>query len=114
MLRGASERTRGCEVFDAAWIARCVREQFRVAIAPYVLDGADSEAGTATQGKKVHGKRRASERLSSSSPAARTPKRACLRSSHDRGDGAKKEESVSHLDLAAKSRSLKSKQRVRG
>ena len=110
MLRAASEGTRSCEVFDAAWIARCMHEQFRVIIVLYVLDGADSEEGTAAQGKKVHGKRRASERLSSSSPAARTPKRACLCSSHDCGDGAKREESV----LAAKSCSLQSKQHMCG
>ncbi len=69
-----------------------MREQFRVAIAPYVLDAAETAATTTTedgaalqeQGKKVHGKRRASERLSSS-PAARgllrAPKRARLGSS---------------------------------
>lgn len=89
-----------------------MREQFRVAIAPYVLDSADlEEAGKAVQGKKVHGKRRASERLSSSSPAARTPKRARLR---DHSDSAKKEDIMPHLDLAAKSRSRESKRRVRG
>ncbi|KAH9044003.1 hypothetical protein EDB84DRAFT_1471314 [Lactarius hengduanensis] len=101
----------GLIVFDAAWIARCVREQFRVAIAPYVLDdGAEQQQ----QGKKVHGKRRASERLSSSSPAARNPprapKRARLGSSPDHG--VKSEDSgVPHLDLAAK---LECKRRARG
>lgn len=75
--------------------------------------------------KKVHGKRRASERLSSS-PAARdllhAPKRARL---GDR-DGVEKEENearrdvpVPHLDLAAKwraypRRSLESKRRAQG
>jgi hypothetical protein len=91
-----------------------VREQFRIAIAPYVLDGAVSEeVGTAVQVKKVHRKRRASERLSSS-PAARTPKRARLGSSTDHGDGVgvKLEESVPHLDLASMHRSLESKRRA--
>ncbi|KAH9055733.1 hypothetical protein EDB87DRAFT_1638650 [Lactarius vividus] len=96
----------GLIVFDAAWIARCVREQFHVAIAPYVLDG-DAE------GEKVHGKRRASERQSSS-PAARNPlrapKRARLGPSLDRG--VKSEDGgVPHLDLAAK---LECKRRARG
>jgi len=106
-----------------------VREQFRVAIAPYVLDAAETAATTTTedgaalqeQGKKVHGKRRASERLSSS-PAARgllrAPKRARLGSSPDHGDSVKREESeanrgVPHLDLAAKYRLLESKRRAR-
>ncbi|KAI9440870.1 hypothetical protein H4582DRAFT_1939836 [Lactarius indigo] len=102
----------GLIVFDAAWIARCVREQFHVAIAPYVLDGA-AEEQQQQQVKKVHGKRRASERLSSS-PAARkplrAPKRARLGSSPDHS--VKKEDSgVPHLDLAAK---LESKRRARG
>ncbi|KAH8995108.1 hypothetical protein EDB86DRAFT_3102824 [Lactarius hatsudake] len=102
-------------VFDAAWIARCVREQFRVAIAPYVLDdGAEEEEQPQQQVKKVHGKRRASERLASSSPAARNPprapKRARLGSSPDHG--VKSEDSgVPHLDLAAK---LERKRRARG
>jgi hypothetical protein len=110
-----------------------VREQFCVAIAPYVLDGdaavaeiaARTEAAVLVQGKKVHGKRRASERLSSS-PAARgllrAPKRARLGSSPDHGedgDAVKKEEEseahrgVRHLDLAAKYRSIESKRRGR-
>ncbi|KAH8989468.1 hypothetical protein EDB92DRAFT_1868446 [Lactarius akahatsu] len=106
----------GLIVFDAAWIARCVREQFRVAIAPYVLDddGAEEPQQQQQQGKKVHGKRRASERLSSPSPAARNPlrapKRARLGSSPDHG--VKREDGgVPHLDLAAK---LECKRRARG
>jgi hypothetical protein len=92
-----------------------VREQFRVAIAPYVLDGAVSEeVGTAVQAKKVHGKRLASERLSSS-PAVRTPKRARVGSSTGHSDDVdvKREESVPCLDLAAMHRSLESKRRAR-
>ena len=105
-----------------------MREQFRVAIAPYVLDGdaARTQAAALVQEKKVHGKRRASERLSSS-PAARSllraPKRARLGSAPDHGgdgDAVKKEESeahpdrsVRHLDLAAKYRSVESKRRGR-
>ena len=85
-----------------------MREQFRVAIAPYVLDGAVSEeVGTVT----LHGKRRASERLSSSPVApARAPKRARVDSSTDHSDGVKREESVPHLDLAAM---LESRRRAR-
>lgn len=79
-----------------------MREQFRVAIASYVLDGA-------VQGKKkTHGKRRASERLSSSPVPLRAPKRARLRSSHDHDDGVKRKESVlPHMDLANKHRSFR-------
>ena len=85
-----------------------MREQFRVAIAPYVLDGAVSEeVGTVT----LHGKRRASERLSSSPVApARAPKRARMDSSTDHSDGIKREESAPHLDLAAM---LESRRRAR-
>lgn len=64
-----------------AWIVHCVHEQFCVAIALYVLDGVDSEAGTAMQ-RKVHGKHRISEYLLSSlSAAACTLKHTCLHSS---------------------------------
>ena len=88
-----------------------MREQFRVAIVPYVLDGAVSEeVGTVT----LHGKRRASERLSSSPVApARAPKRARVDSSTDHSDGVgvKREESVPpHLDLVAM---LESRRRAR-
>ena len=88
-----------------------MHEQFRIAIAPYVLDGAVSEElGTVT----LHGKRRASERLSSSPVApARAPKRARVDSStgHSDGVGVKREESVPpHLDLAAM---LESRRRAR-
>ena len=88
-----------------------MREQFRVVIAPYVLDGAVSEeVGTVT----LHGKRRASERLSSSPVApARAPKRARVDSSTDHSDGVgvKREESVPpHLDLVAM---LESRRRAR-
>ena len=90
-----------------------MREQFRVAIAPYVLDGAVSEeVGTMT----LHGKRRASERLSSSPVApARAPKRARVDSSTDHSDGVgvgvKRVESVPpHLDLVAM---LESRRRAR-
>jgi hypothetical protein len=79
-----------------------VREQFRVAIASYVLDGA------VVQEKKTHGKRRASERLSSSPVPLRAPKRARLRSSHDHDDGVKRnKECVPHLDLADKHSSIR-------
>ncbi|KAI0249678.1 hypothetical protein BJV78DRAFT_1225301 [Lactifluus subvellereus] len=72
----------GLIVFDAAWIAHCVRETFRVAIAPYVLDGADAVSTVSVEPdapRKVHCKRRASSvRLSTTtspslSPAARAP-----------------------------------------
>lgn len=84
-----------------------MREQFRVTIAPYVIDVAESEE----VGMAVRGKRRASERLSSS-PAARAPKRARVGSSTDHRDGidVKREP---HLDLAAMHRSLESKRRAR-
>jgi hypothetical protein len=72
------------------------------------------EVGTAVQAKKVHGKRLASERLSSS-PAVRTPKRARVGSSTGHSDDVdvKREESVPCLDLAAMHRSLESKRRAR-
>ena len=92
-----------------------MREQFRVAIAPYVLDG-DTAVSlfSAEQGKKVHGKRRASERLSSS-PAVRgmlrPPKRARVDPSPDHIDGVEAHR-VQYLDLAAKYRSVQSKRRA--
>ena len=75
-----------------------MREQFRVAIAPYVLDGAVSEeVGTVT----LHGKRRVSERLSSTDQS----------DGDGVGVGVKREESVPpHLDLAAM---LESRRRAR-
>ena len=98
-----------------------MREQFRVAIAPYVLDGHAPALLSAETGEKVHRKRRASERLSSS-PAVRgllrAPKRARLESSPDHGDVEESEahhdRSVRHLDLAAKYHSVESKRRARG
>ena len=109
MHRAASEGTHSCEVLDAAWIVRCMHKQFHIIIAPYILDGTDSE-GMAARGKKVHGKCHASQSLLLSSPAARTLKCACLCLLHDCGDGAKREESM----LAAKSCLLQSKQHMCG
>ncbi|KAI0297474.1 hypothetical protein B0F90DRAFT_1739632, partial [Multifurca ochricompacta] len=90
------------KVFDAAWIARCVRENFRVAIARYVLDGGAEEAAPVKPlpvvlirekaPRKIHGKRRASARTLSSSlsptmgASVRPPKRVRLDESLVGGD----------------------------
>ncbi|KAI0065519.1 hypothetical protein BV25DRAFT_1703497 [Artomyces pyxidatus] len=83
-------------VFDATWIKKCVREQFRVPIAPYALDehceasGPSHAQGRSSMPKSVvisdpcalskrgtlpHGKRRIDD-LSSPEPADRPQKRA--------------------------------------